>query len=226
MLVDHGQVQDLTTPSGMRVAPAKDDVQQLCVKAKTLDIPLLMMLFCSKLEDSSNSWQTRLRALYCLEALIKCPDEELKKEALRLLQGRVQLVDDLTKAPEKALAEMARKVSSVIRAGTSSQVAGTSSGTAAAGASVGDGLSSLFDGLNVSSGGANAVGGAGGDLALDSLLSLDATHASGAPAPAKSAPIDLLSQVARNPIACVECLSDPLPLQPSPRLTAYSGAAR
>eukprot|EP00802_Teleaulax_amphioxeia_P026843 Tamp_28017.p1 GENE.Tamp_28017~~Tamp_28017.p1 ORF type:complete len:151 (-),score=15.81 Tamp_28017:377-829(-) len=53
-------VSALTTPSGMRLAPGKDDLAQLCVKAKTLDLQLLLMLFCSTLEDAAVVWQVPL----------------------------------------------------------------------------------------------------------------------------------------------------------------------
>ena len=183
----------------MRVAPAKDDLQQLCIKAKTLDLPLLLMLFCSKLEleDASNTWQMRLRTLYCLEALGKCNDEELRKESIKLLQGRVPLVEALMNAPEKALAEMARKVSELIRGGAPSR--GAAATAPKAGAGGGDGLASLFDGLSVSSGAAGVGGGGGGGVRggdLDALLSFDPTPCN--TTPARSAPVDLLSQVTRN----------------------------
>ena len=198
----HPRTQALSTPSGMRVAPTKDDLQQLCVKAKTLDLPLLLMLFCSKLEreDASNTWQMRLRTLYCLEALGKCNDEELRKESVKLLQGRVPLVEALTNAPEKALAEMARKVSELIRGGAPSH--GAAAAASKAGAGGGDGLASLFDGLSVSSGATGVGGGEGGGGGgrgggdLDALLSFDPIPCNATPA--RSAPVDLLSQVTRN----------------------------
>jgi hypothetical protein len=190
--------QALTTPSGMRVAPGKEDLAQLCEKAKTLDMPLLLMLFCSKLEDAGVAWQARLRTLYCLEALAKCPDQQLRAESLKLLQGRVALVEASSHAPEKALAEMGRKVAALIRAaapGSCAPAAAPAPATSSAGAAGGDSLATLFDGLSVSGGAARAAAGGGGSVGgdLDSLLTFDAPGPrSGVPT---TAPMDLLSQV-------------------------------
>jgi len=59
-------VSALTTPSGMRVAPAKHDLAQLCAQAKTLDLSLLLMLFCSKFEDSAITWQVEVCSCVCV----------------------------------------------------------------------------------------------------------------------------------------------------------------
>ena len=203
----------LVTPSGVRVAPGKDDLAQLCAKAKTLDLPLLLMLFCSKFEDPHVSWQMRLRALYCLEALAKSDDERVKGDSLKLLRGRVALIQSLCDAREKALAEMARKLVAVIRA--SAEQAGhareamlgasapSAAGFAAAtGTMDAGGAASLFAGLSVAGKGAagGAAGGGGGGGGLEELLSFDP------PATVQAPPMDILSQLAAKPEATADDL--------------------
>jgi hypothetical protein len=202
-------VSELTTPSGMRVAPGKDDLGELCVKAKTLDMPLMFILFCSKLEDPAVVWQVRVRALYCLEALVKTTDPEVKRDALKLMQARLPLVQALASANEKALADIARKVAQAVSdASSDSSSVDTpnapglhmpqpTSGSSGVG---GGGLNSLFEGLNVPGGGAGGGGGGGQGWSGgggDSLLSFDV---GAMPArPAASAPIDLMSELAATP---------------------------
>lgn len=50
-------VQSLTAEGGVRAAPPKEELKALCAKAKSLDMPLLIMLLCSKLEG--DVWQSR-----------------------------------------------------------------------------------------------------------------------------------------------------------------------
>ena len=207
----------LVTPSGVRVAPGKDDLAQLCAKAKTLDLPLLLTLFCSKFEDPQVSWQMRLRALYCLEALAKNDDERVKRDSLKLLRGRVALIQSLCDAREKALAEMARKLVAVIRA--SAEQAGhalearpesrapSASGFAAARGTVdAGGAASLFAGLSVAGKGAagGAAGGGGGGGGLEELLSFDPPAT--VQAPPAAPPMDILSQLAAKPEATADDL--------------------
>jgi len=199
-------VSELTTPSGMRVAPGKDDLAQLCVKAKTLDMPLMLMLFCSKLEDPAVVWQVRVRALYCLEALVKSPDSEVKRGALKLIKARLPLVQALASANEKALADIARKVAQAIidgsgdgSSGDAPQAPGMHMPQPTGGSSSvgGGGLHSLFEGLNVPGGGGGGGGGGGQGWwwgGVDSLLSFDMPAR-----PAASAPMDLLSELAATP---------------------------
>eukprot|EP00286_Rhodomonas_abbreviata_P009510 CAMPEP_0181334656 /NCGR_PEP_ID=MMETSP1101-20121128/26388_1 /TAXON_ID=46948 /ORGANISM="Rhodomonas abbreviata, Strain Caron Lab Isolate" /LENGTH=448 /DNA_ID=CAMNT_0023444671 /DNA_START=243 /DNA_END=1586 /DNA_ORIENTATION=+ len=102
-------VQNITAPGGVRAAPPKEELKALCAKAKSLDMPLLIMLLCSKLE--ADAWQSRLKTLHVLEALLKAPDEAVVKNVRKLLRGRLQLLQGLTSSPQSSLADLAGKVS-------------------------------------------------------------------------------------------------------------------
>ena len=100
--------QALTAPGGLRAAPPKEELRDLVNKCPSLDLPLLVALLCSKLE--ADAWQSRLKTLHVLDALLKAENTEVKHKVHKLLQHRLALIESLSSSPQAALADMSQKV--------------------------------------------------------------------------------------------------------------------
>ena len=80
-------VERVTAPGGLRAAPRKEELAEVCESARSLDLPLLLLLLTSKVESEEGAG--RLRALHVLEALLRAPDAGVAREVHRLLRPRL-----------------------------------------------------------------------------------------------------------------------------------------
>jgi hypothetical protein len=67
-------VDEITQPSS-KLQPTRQQLNDFCSSAKNLDISLLGKLLEEKL--NSSNWQVKLRALYCIESLLKAKFTEI-----------------------------------------------------------------------------------------------------------------------------------------------------
>uniref|UniRef100_A0A7S0E453 ENTH domain-containing protein n=1 Tax=Hanusia phi TaxID=3032 RepID=A0A7S0E453_9CRYP len=195
-------VQALTAPGGLRAAPPKEELKDLVNKCPSLDMPLLVALLCSKLE--ADAWQSRLKTLHVLDALLKAENSEVKMRVHQLLQHRVALVESLSSNSQAALADMSLKVLKEMKSISSESSHQPTVNTNASNDLLDLGLhqpsapASLFAGLTIASDPNGKPAGTGSQAqvaSLDSLFAMSHENGKAELAPSNQTTDDLLQGI-------------------------------